>query len=185
MLPGSGSLISRNFELMRLIFIQESLLWLMVVKYSWWKGWRNLMKKPEVDVNLCPNPVQLFLFLYCPLSLSMTRHLRNACQEYFLFPKVKTNLKIHIAVFYAWAWQRHLGKLWFIIRSQMNLDKRCITLVVQYLDPGHRAKLLKRVEERIGVGQIWRDVRHKENNLWDTLVSNILLLRCFKWSCIN
>ena len=47
----------------------------------------------------------------------------------------------------------------------MNLDKRCITLVVQYLDPGHRAKLLKRVEERIGVGQIWRDVRHKENNL--------------------
>ena len=52
-----------------------------------------------------------------------------------------------------------------IIRSQINLDKSCISLVVQNLDPGNGAKLLKRVEERIRVGKIWRDVGYKENNL--------------------
>ena len=49
--------------------------------------------------------------------------------------------------------------------SQTNLDQCCISLVVQNLDPGNRAKLLKGIKERIRVGQVGRDVGHQEHNL--------------------
>ena len=50
-------------------------------------------------------------------------------------------------------------------KNQTDLDERCISLVVQNLDPGNGAKLLKSVEEGIRVGQVGRDVGHHEYNL--------------------
>ena len=92
-------------------------------------------EEPEIDVNLGANPVQLLLLIYCPLCLIVARHLRR----------------------------RLLG---FCSKNrQINLDKRRVPLVMQNLDPRHRAKLLKRVEEGIRVCQIGRDVGHKEHNL--------------------
>ena len=83
----------------------------MVVKNSWWRGWRNLMNKPEVDIYLCANPVQLFLFLYCPLSLSVKRHLRKACQRCFSFHKVQKNEKEqNFIIWHDQVTKRHTGQ---------------------------------------------------------------------------
>ena len=45
------------------------------------------------------------------------------------------------------------------------LDEGSVPLVVEDLHPHHRAKLLKSVEERVRVGQVGRDVGHKQHNL--------------------
>ena len=95
-------------------------------------SWCNY--KPEVDVNFGANPVQPLLLIYCPLRLSMGRHLKN----------------LYVAK---------------TLKNQTDLDERCISLVVQNLDPGNGAKLLKSVEEGIRVGQVGRDVGHQEYNL--------------------